>query len=330
MQEVLPPVLCHWWHRRTGGSKEVAISLHIQPMQERRRGKSTWPPSKSRTECLTKTREINSGKQKRWTKPRPCGRLMMIYHQTKGCQWGQSRRKWAIAKTTIIERLSGRRQGSGDITGGKWKARILTKGKQAGHQAGHINRFNQTSKQVIVRKLVPLTRLMIQSYCLHSDQNMKMTFTMWSCNLHGKAFPFTDNKLCVLAYELASRNNSRGFSPLKKHAGRSWLKGFLARYPQLKKKVSQNLSITHAIGANPTQVGNFFNHYRRWIHQWGLECQPNHIWNVDECGIGDVPQTQKVIGLVGERPFQTVSGEKPVNTTLLTYVSAGGLHVPLW
>ena len=143
---------------------------------------------------------------------------------------------------------------------------------------------------------------------------------------HG--FPFTDNKLCVLAYELASRSNRRGFSPLKKHAGRSWLKGFLARYPQLKKKVSQNLSIVHAIGANPTQVGNFFNLYSRWIHQWGLEYQPNHIWNVDECGISDVPQTQKVIGLVGERPFQTVSGEKPVNTTLLTYVSAGGLHVP--
>ena len=47
-----------------------------------------------------------------------------------------------------------------------------------------------------------------------------------------------------------------------------------------------------------------------------------------KCGIGNVPQKQKVIGLVGERPFQTVSGEKPVNTTLLTYVSAGGLHVP--
>ena len=143
-----------------------------------------------------------------------------------------------------------------------------------------------------------------------------------------RGFPFTDNTLCVLAYELASRNNRRGFSPLKKCAGRSWLKGFLARYPQLKKKVSQKMSITCAIGANPTQVGNFFNHYRRWIHQWGLECQPNHIWNVDECGISNIPQTQKVIGLLGERPFQTVSGEKPVNTTLLTYVSAGGLHVP--
>ena len=48
-------------------------------------------------------------------------------------------KKVGIAKTTIIERLSGRRQGSGHIMGVKRKAQILMKGKQAGHQAGHIN-----------------------------------------------------------------------------------------------------------------------------------------------------------------------------------------------
>ena len=59
-----------------------------------------------------------------------------------------------ISKTTVIERLSGRRKGVGHITGGKWKSRILTKGKQAGHQAGHFNcfnHFNQTSKRVAKR-----------------------------------------------------------------------------------------------------------------------------------------------------------------------------------
>ena len=84
-------------------------------------------------------------------------------------------KKVGIGKTTIIERLSGRRQGSGNIARGKHKARILTKGKQAGHQAGHFNHFNhfnQTSKQVIkwvikwviVQYFVPLTCLMIQSF----------------------------------------------------------------------------------------------------------------------------------------------------------------------
>ena len=187
-----------------------------------------------------------------------------------------------------------------------------------GHQAGHCLlpcTTDQLDDTILLPSIWPEQEVDLY--------NVVMQFAQ-------RGFPFTDNKLCVLAYELTSRNNRKVFSPLKKHAGRSWLKGFLARYPQLKKKVSQNLSIVHAIGANPTQVGNFFNHYRRWIYQWGLEFQPNHIWNVDKCLIGDVPQTQKAIGLVGERPFQTVSGEKPVNTTLLTYVSAGGLYVPLW
>ena len=36
---------------------------------------------------------------------------------------------------------------------------------------------------------------------------------------------------------------------------------------------------------------------------------------------------QKVIGVKGERSFQTVSGKKATNTTMLTFVSAGGLSL---
>ena len=35
----------------------------------------------------------------------------------------------SIGKTTVIERLSGRRQGSGHIAGGARKSRVMTKGK---------------------------------------------------------------------------------------------------------------------------------------------------------------------------------------------------------
>ena len=78
-------------------------------------------------------------------------------------------KKVGIGKTTIIEMLSGRRLGSSHIARGKCKAWILTKGKQVGHQAGHVNCFNRNSKQVrkrvikwvIVWYFVPLTCLMI-------------------------------------------------------------------------------------------------------------------------------------------------------------------------
>ena len=49
---------------------------------------------------------------------------------------------------------------------------------------------------------------------------------------------------------------------------------------------------------------------------------------VHESAVGDVPKRQKVIGVMGEKVFQTVSGEKAINTTLMTYISTEGLHVP--
>ena len=143
-----------------------------------------------------------------------------------------------------------------------------------------------------------------------------------------RGFPFTGKQVCVLAFEMASRDNNKGFSPVKKQAGRAWLRGFYKRNPEIRQKVSVNLSIARAIAANPTQIGKFFEEYTQWLEDWGIEYAPNRIWNVDECSIGDIPQMTSVVGVTGERAFQTVSGEKPQNTTIVSYVSAGGLAVP--
>ena len=143
-----------------------------------------------------------------------------------------------------------------------------------------------------------------------------------------RGFPFTGKQACVLAFEMASRDNNKGFSPVKKQAGRAWLRGFYKRNPEICQKVSVNLSIARAIAANPTQIGKFFEEYTQWLEDWGIEYAPNRIWNVDECSFGDVPQMTSVVGVTGERAFQTVSGEKPQNTTIVSYVSAGGLAVP--
>ena len=143
-----------------------------------------------------------------------------------------------------------------------------------------------------------------------------------------RGFPFTEKQLCKLAYEMATRDGNSGFSPVKKRAGRAWLKGFYKRHPEVRKKISVNLNIARAISANPGQIKKFFNDYKGWLNQWGLEYCPNNIWNVDECGCSDVPKPQPVVGVTGERAFQTVSGEKGETTTLLTYISAGGLCVP--
>ena len=64
------------------------------------------------------------------------------------------------------------------------------------------------------------------------------------------------------------------------------------------------------------------------MRKWHLEYHPNHIWNVDECGVPDVPTEQVVLARKGQRAFQTVAGEKAVNTTVVCFVSAGGLACP--
>ena len=108
-----------------------------------------------------------------------------------------------------------------------------------------------------------------------------------------RGFPFTEVQLCKLAYQIAVSEKKTGFSPIKKRAGRSWLKYFYKRQPDLKKKVASNLSIGRAMAANPGRIEKFFEDYSGWLKEWKLEYSPNHIWNVDESGIGDVSKLQR-------------------------------------
>ena len=142
-------------------------------------------------------------------------------------------------------------------------------------------------------------------------------------------FAFSENQLCIMAYDMAKQEGCKGFSPLKLKAGRNWLKkGFYKRNPEVRKKIAVNLSIQRAIAANPFNINKFFDQYQQWLDDWQLEFSPNRIWNVDECGVGDVPKQRAVVGITGECLFQTVCNEKSENTTVVNYISAGGLAVP--
>ena len=142
-------------------------------------------------------------------------------------------------------------------------------------------------------------------------------------------FPITPIKLRLVAFQLAEGNKRSGFSVELGLAGRYWLDGFLDRYPDLCKKVTKNLSSHRASGGNKNQIDKFFTQYRQWMKDWELDYRPFNIWNVDETGCPDIPKEQEVIGVVGEKPNQTVSGEKGGEiTTVVTFACAGGLAVP--
>ena len=144
-----------------------------------------------------------------------------------------------------------------------------------------------------------------------------------------RGFPFSEDQLCMLAYELSTKTRRPGFSPTKKRAGRAWRKGFMDGKSWLRKKNAQNLSAARAMATNPVQVDKFFDLLKKWVRDSEIEFKPNHIWNVDETGITDVPKERKVIGITRECMFQTVADEKGTTTTVVSFASAGGLHVPL-
>ena len=155
-----------------------------------------------------------------------------------------------------------------------------------------------------------------------------MNLRSWWCIMQGEGFPFLDNKLCQLAYKLASKTKRKGFSPTKKVAGWNWLCRFLQRKPNLQRKNSQNNSAARAIGANPVQIEKFSELLVQWVHTWKIKFMPNNIWNIDESGVQDVSKSQKVIGVKGECVFQTVADDKGVTSTVVTYISAGGWWSP--
>ena len=125
-----------------------------------------------------------------------------------------------------------------------------------------------------------------------------------------------------------TRQRERDFHQLRKTAGHKWLRGYLQRKPNLHRKNSQNISAARAIGANPVQIQKFFDLLLEWVRKWKLEFLPNNIWNIDKSGLQDVSRSQKVIGVKGECAFQTVYSDKGQTTTVVTYISAGGMVVP--
>ena len=73
-------------------------------------------------------------------------------------------------------------------------------------------------------------------------------------------FPLTIKCVCQLAFQYTHVNNIEGFNNNNNNqAGHKLLKGFLKYYPQIILQTAKNLSIAHAMGANPTIISNWFS-----------------------------------------------------------------------
>lgn len=140
-------------------------------------------------------------------------------------------------------------------------------------------------------------------------------------------FPVKARQLRVWAHEYAKDHGIKGFSKDGKMAGRKWLKGFLNRYPNIKLKQANNLSIHRAMGANKAVVDKFFAQYINLKEHLGIK-SGEQIWNTDESGVQDIPQSEKVLGEKGRKAFRTVSKEQGETTTVVSIINAAGLACP--
>ena len=65
-----------------------------------------------------------------------------------------------------------------------------------------------------------------------------------------QGFPLTKGKVRSL-YEYAEMKGQKGFSKIMKWAGCTWFKLFLKCFPEVRVKKGHNLSVNHAMCANP-------------------------------------------------------------------------------
>ena len=158
----------------------------------------------------------------------------------------------------------------------KRQPRVLTKGKQVGHQAGqnnhNCNLLTDLARKLASRswlwKLVPPFTAYYWVWFWHFliEQEDELEESLMGYARRG--FPFSDDQLCMLAYELTVKTHRPRFSPTKKRAGRAWRKGFMERKPWMRKKNAQNLSAARVMAVNPVQVEKFFHLLKKWVRDW--------------------------------------------------------------
>lgn len=140
-------------------------------------------------------------------------------------------------------------------------------------------------------------------------------------------FGLTRKDLRRMALQLALKNNIKHpFNSLM--AGRSWLRLFLRRHPELSVRKPMGTSFSRKEGFNKASVGKFFDLMDAAFGEHNYP--PDRIFNVDETGL-TIVQSKKpqVVGKRGKRQIGVLtSAERGSLTTLICCMSAGGTFVP--
>ncbi|XP_044733227.1 uncharacterized protein LOC123295831 [Chrysoperla carnea] len=142
-------------------------------------------------------------------------------------------------------------------------------------------------------------------------------------------FGLTRRAIRSLAYQLAEKNNIKhSFSQDNESAGRSWLRLFLKRHPNLSFRRPTGTSIARMKGFNKENVNAFFDLLESSLNE--IQYPASNVYNVDETGISVVPSKMpEILAFKGKKQIGTVtSAERGSTITCVICMSAGGTFVP--
>lgn len=147
--------------------------------------------------------------------------------------------------------------------------------------------------------------------------------------MEASGFGLTRRDIMKLAYQLAEKNKLKhNFSNHKQSAGKTWLRLFLQRHPEVSFRQPTGTSIARMKGFNKEDVDNFFTLLETTMDQ--NHYSANNVYNVDETGISVVPaKMPEVLAKKGKRQIAaTTSAERGSTVTCIMCMSASGTYVP--
>lgn len=146
--------------------------------------------------------------------------------------------------------------------------------------------------------------------------------------LESRFFGLTSNDVCVLAYKVAEKMKlCHPFNRQKKMAGKSWLRGFRQRNPEISLRLPEATSLARAEAFNKAQIEKYFTRLENVVEQYSIGNMM--IFNMDESALTTVQVPAKVFARKGKKQVGAVtSAERGIHTTVVACVSSGGTYVP--
>jgi len=120
------------------------------------------------------------------------------------------------------------------------------------------------------------------------------------------------------------------FNEENKAAGRVWMRGFMARHPELSVRKPQAISIQRAIGFNADKVERFYYLLEETVFtkEDKRKIPAQNIYNIDDTGLTIVQKTSRILAKKGKKYVGSLtSAEKGKTVTVICCASATGHYV---